>query len=304
MPSFVLLQISAGNPYQGLDLRHGSWGQFDLFPSLEHRIPKQTGIPSSGPDRWLPGSWGDITDAFRTPWGRPWKQVDKCISCSLKSTLGKEWFILIWFFLLISQFLKVFQAFLMAKSTVMSILEMFWSQPWHTLRMKGSFNPWFTKERQTEGPVSWSLLCEEHFLEHFFARGHVTGFVGSSFPDQGLTPGTLAVKAHRQGIPYWVTADITADASALLRLQVMGEMNHQDNQAQKRKFKKRKEGKKRKAKNPARAVCCYTTERMRKNRILEVYYIISCIFLIINTKTRLWLTLIKTAVWKKKYTNT
>lgn len=43
---------------------------------------------------------------------------------------------------------------------------------------------------------------------------------------------------------YWVTADITADASALLRTQVMGEMNHQDNQAQRGNLKKRKEGKK------------------------------------------------------------
>jgi len=51
-------------------------------------------------------------------------KVGKRISCFL-STLGKEWFILIWFFLLISQFLKVFQAFLMAKSTVIGILEMF-----------------------------------------------------------------------------------------------------------------------------------------------------------------------------------
>ena len=217
-------------------------------------------------------------------------KVGKCISCFL-STLGKEWFILIWFFLLISQFLTVFQAFLMAKSTVIGILEIFWAQPWHTLRMKGSSLSNDSQRKENEGPVS----C----LGTLLLRGGTSqGFVGSSFPDQGLNLGPWLWK-HRQGIHYWVTADITADASALLRTQVMGKMNHQDNQAQKGNLKKRKRKKKKEKQNPARAVCCYTTERMRKNRILKVCYIISCVFAI-NTKTRLWLTLIRTAVWKKR----
>ena len=191
-------------------------------------------------------------------------KVGKCISCFL-STLGKEWFILIWFFLLISQFLTVFQAFLMAKSTVIGILEIFWAQPWHTLRMKGSSLSNDSQRKENEGPVS----C----LGTLLLRGGTSqGFVGSSFPDQGLNLGPWLWK-HRQGIPYWVTADITADASALLRTQVMGKMNHQDNQAQKGNLKKRKrKKKKRKAKPSKSCLLLYNRKDEKEQNIKSVLY--------------------------------
>ena len=49
------------------------------------------------------------------------------------------------------------------------------------------------------------------------------------------------------------------------------------------KKKKGKEEKEKEKQNPAKAVCYYTTERMRKNRILKVCYILSCVFAI-NTE--------------------
>ena len=64
----------------------------------------------------------------------------------------------------------------------------------------------------------------------------------------------------------------------------MGEMNHQDKKAQKGNLKKEKEEKEKEKQNPARAVCYYTTERKRKNRILRVCYILSCVFAINTDK--------------------
>lgn len=72
---------------------------------------------------------------------------------------------------------------------------MFWSQPWHTLKNEGVILiSWFTKKGK-RGPVSWIFFAKGTLLRNTSFARHVTGFVGSSFPDWGIDSGTLAVKA-------------------------------------------------------------------------------------------------------------